>query len=139
MVDKIQSANDLRNEIEIKDQLIDALQIKLREKKNQIDDMIDETYATNKKVDTSYDIEDLIEKIDAKCDTKEFIQMNDATCDTNEFIKKVDVACDTQNIIHMVYSTFDTHDLMVDTKETQDIDYNGPVKKIVFKNESKEA
>jgi hypothetical protein len=55
MVDTIQSTNDLRDEIEMKDQLIDALQIKLREKHNQIDDMIDATSTTNQKVDASCD------------------------------------------------------------------------------------
>jgi hypothetical protein len=72
MVDTIQSTNDLRDEIEMKDQLIDALQIKLREKHNQIDDMIDATSATNhKKFDASCDTKDLIEKIDATCATEE--------------------------------------------------------------------
>jgi hypothetical protein len=35
----------------------------------------------------------------------------------------------------MVDSTCDRHDLMVDTKETQDIDYNGPMKKSLVENE----
>jgi hypothetical protein len=35
MVDTIHSTNDLRDEIEMKDQLVDALQTKLREKHNQ--------------------------------------------------------------------------------------------------------
>ena len=47
MVDTIQLANDMQDEIEMKDQLIDPLQIKSREKHNQIDDMINATYATN--------------------------------------------------------------------------------------------
>jgi hypothetical protein len=51
MVDTIKSANDLRDEMEMKDQLIDALKIKLKEKCNQIHDMIDATSTTNKKVD----------------------------------------------------------------------------------------
>jgi hypothetical protein len=78
------------------------------------------------------------------------MQKFDATCDTNEFIQKVDTTCDTQVIIHMVDSTCDTHDLMVDTKETQEIDddsltshdiesYNGPMKESLLENELEEV
>jgi hypothetical protein len=72
MAATIQSINDLRDEIEMKDQLIDALQIKLREKHNQIDDKIDVTSTTN----------NLIHKVDASCDTKYLIENIDATCAT---------------------------------------------------------
>jgi predicted RNase H-like nuclease (RuvC/YqgF family) len=85
MVDTIQLANDLRDEIEMKDQMIDALQIKLREKKNQIDDMIDATCA----------IEGFIQMIDAACDTNEFIQKVDAACDTQDIMQMIDVVCDS--------------------------------------------
>jgi hypothetical protein len=54
----------------MKDQLIDALHIKLREKHNQVDNMIDATYATNQKDDASCDTEDLIQNIDATCDLR---------------------------------------------------------------------
>jgi hypothetical protein len=95
MVDTIQSTNDLQDEMEMKDHLIDALQIKLREKCNQIHDMIDATSTANQKVDASCDTWDIIEKIDATCATEDLIQMVDVACDTNDFIQWVDVACDT--------------------------------------------
>jgi len=63
--------------MESQDQLIDALQIKLREKHNQIDDMINATFATNQKVDASCDTKDLIENIDATCDTEVLVQKVD--------------------------------------------------------------
>jgi hypothetical protein len=56
----------------MKYQLIDALQIKLRENHNQIDDMINATFITNnimQKVGTSCDTKDIIENIDATCVT----------------------------------------------------------------------
>jgi hypothetical protein len=118
----------------MKDQLIEALELKLIQKQKQIDDMVDATYATN----------DLIQKVDAICDTKDLIQKANATCDTYELIQKVDATCDTKDLMQMVDSTCDTHDLMVDTKETQEMDddsltnhemesYNGPMKKVLLK------
>jgi hypothetical protein len=44
----------------MKDQLIDALKIKLREKHNQINDMVDATFVVN----------NLIHKVDASCDIR---------------------------------------------------------------------
>jgi hypothetical protein len=146
---------DLQNQIDMKDQLIDALQIKLRERHNQIDDMIDATSATNnliQKVDASCDMEDLIENIDATCDTEELIQnidatcdieeliqKFDATCDTNEIMQKVDVTCDTQGIIQMVDANCDTQDLMVDTKDTEDMESSIQLMEEIFiKDESQE-
>ena len=52
----------------MKNKLLDALQIKLSEKKNQIDDIIDATSVETQKVDASCDTEDLIEKFDGSCD-----------------------------------------------------------------------
>jgi predicted RNase H-like nuclease (RuvC/YqgF family) len=71
MVVTIHSTNYLQNQIDMNDQLIDALQIKLKERKNQIDDMIDATFANKsiQKIDASCDTEVLIEKFDAICDT----------------------------------------------------------------------
>jgi len=42
MVDTLAVAKDLQREIKMKDQLIDALPIKLRQKQDLLDDMIDE-------------------------------------------------------------------------------------------------
>jgi hypothetical protein len=52
--------------------------------------------------------------------------------------------------MQVVYFTYDTHDLMVDTKETQDMDddsltnhemesYSGPMKKSLVEDESQEG
>jgi hypothetical protein len=129
----------LYNQIDMKDQLIEALELKLIQKQKQIDDMVDATYATN----------DLIQKVDAICDTEDLIQKDNATCDTDELIQKVDATCDTKDLMLMVDSTCDTHDLMVDTKETQEMDddsltshemesYSGPMKESLVEDESQE-
>ena len=48
--------------------------------------------------------------------------MVDATCDTNEFIQQVDATCDTQDIMNMVDFMCDTKDLIVDAKDTKDVE-----------------
>jgi hypothetical protein len=151
MVDTIHSTNNLRDEIEMKDQLIDALQIKLREKQNQIDDMVDAKSTTNQKNDATCDTEDLIQKIDATCDTEdliqkvdaicdieELIQMVDVACDTNEFIQQVDASCDTQDIIQMVDATCDTKDLIVDAQDTEDMESSIQLMEEIFVKEEPE-
>jgi hypothetical protein len=91
--------NDLHNQIDMKDQLIQAFELKLIQKEKQIENVVHATYATN----------NLIQKVDAICDTKDLIQKFDATCDT-------------KNLISMVNATCDIHDSMVVTKATQDMD-----------------
>jgi hypothetical protein len=84
--------------------LIEAFELKLR-------NTIDATNATND-----------LQKVDAICDTEDLLQKDNTICDINEIIQKVDATCGTKYLLQMVDYTCDTHDLMVDTKETQEMD-----------------
>jgi len=55
--------------------LIEVLQLKLTEKDQQIENMVDETCATN----------DFIQKVDVTCNTHDLMQMMDVTHDTNRW------------------------------------------------------
>jgi len=67
---------DLHKQIDLKDRLIEALQLKLIENEQQIENMVDVTCATN----------DIIQKINASCDTNDLIQKVDVTCDTHDLM-----------------------------------------------------
>jgi hypothetical protein len=54
-------------------------------------------------------------------------------------MQKVDVTCDTQGIIQMVDANCDTKDLMVDTKDTKDMESSIQLMEEIFiKDESQE-
>jgi len=63
---------DLHKEIDLKDTLIKAFQIKLVENEQQIENMFEATCAKK----------DLIQKVNATCDTNDLMQMVDISCDT---------------------------------------------------------
>jgi predicted RNase H-like nuclease (RuvC/YqgF family) len=62
---------DLHKQIDLKDKLIEALQLKLIEKEKQIENMVDAT-----------------------CDTNDLMQMVDVTCDTNDLMVDTDTSND---------------------------------------------
>jgi hypothetical protein len=86
---------DLHKQIDLKDKLIEALQLKLIEKEQQIENMVDATCATN----------DLIQMVDVTCDTNDLIQMVDVTCDTN------DLMVDTEATKDMVDDSLTSHEM----------------------------
>jgi hypothetical protein len=86
---------DLHKQIDLKDKLIEALQLKLIEKEQQIENMVDATCATN----------DLIQKVNATCDTNDLMQMVDVTCDTH------DLMVDTKATKDMVDDSLTSHEM----------------------------
>jgi hypothetical protein len=66
----------IHKQIDLKDKLIETLQLKLIENEQQIENMVDATCATN----------DLIQKVNATCDINDLMQMVDVTCDTHDLM-----------------------------------------------------
>jgi hypothetical protein len=70
---------DLHNQIDLKDKLIEALELKLIQKEQQIEDMVDATYVAN----------GLIQKVVAICDTEDLIQKANVNFDTDDLTKNI--------------------------------------------------
>jgi predicted RNase H-like nuclease (RuvC/YqgF family) len=83
---------NLHKQIDWKDKLIEALQLKLIEKEQQIENMVDATCDTN----------DLIQMVDVTCDTNDLMQMMDVTCDIDDLMQMLDATCDTNDLMEMV-------------------------------------
>lgn len=83
MASTLEAAKYFQIELEIKEKLINALQIKLSEKKDLLDAQFTE------KLDASCDTEDLIQQVDESCDTYNLIHQIDTSCITNDLITKL--------------------------------------------------
>ena len=90
MVDTLQLTNNLQSKVNMKDQLIGELQIKLIEEKDQLDERTSTT-----KIDAICDKQALLEKIDAKNDIEDLIQKFYVAC---EIVKNL-----PWKLVEMVY------------------------------------
>lgn len=102
MTSTLEGTKYFQIELEVKEKLIHALQIKLSENQYLLDAQCVE------KIDASCYIEELITIENESCDTSDLIQHIDEGCDTYDLIKQVDISCDTYEVIKHVDISCDT-------------------------------
>lgn len=79
---------DLERNIDMKEQIIEFIQIQLIKHDEQL-------------VDATCDTSDLPQNVDTICDPSDLLQMVDITCDTSDLLQKIDVVCDINNLVQM--------------------------------------
>lgn len=92
MTNTLEVVKDFQIELEMKETLIHAFQIKLHGKQDLL-------YAQCvQKIDASCDTEELIATTNESCYTSDLIQHINEGCNIDNLIKKVDISCDTSDL-----------------------------------------